>query len=118
MTTCYIIDDDSYAIAALTKYIDQLPWLSLIGSHTNPLLALAEIQDGPLPDIVFLDVEMPELSGLELADQLPEQTMVIITTAYRKYAFEAFEKQVMGFLLKPFSFRMFAQTLHKVKTWL
>lgn len=118
MTTCYIIDDDSYAIDALTKYINELPWLSIIGSQTNPLLALNEIENGPQPDIVFLDVEMPELSGLEVADRLPQQTLVIITTAYRQYAFDAFEKQVMGFLLKPFSFRMFAKTLDKVKSWL
>lgn len=116
MFTCYLIDDDSYAIEALTKYIDKVPWLSLIGSNTNPLNALAEIQSGATPDIVFLDVEMPELSGIEVAKLLPKGLAVVFTTSYKQYAFDAFQLDALDFLLKPFSFETFLKSVNKVVT--
>jgi DNA-binding LytR/AlgR family response regulator len=115
MLTCYLIDDDDYAIEALTKYIDKVPWLSVIGSNTNPIHALAEIQSGAMPDIVFLDVEMPELSGIELAKLLPKELAVVFTTSYKEYAFNAFQQDAVDFLLKPFSFETFLKCVNKLR---
>jgi two-component system LytT family response regulator len=117
MLTCYIIDDEAHAIEALTRYIEKMPELLLIGSHTNPILALAEIKDN-VPDLVFLDVEMPELSGIELAELLPAGVTVIFTTAHARYALNAYEKDVVAFLLKPFSFAMFLKAVTKASTGL
>ncbi len=115
MFTCYLIDDDGYAIEALARYIEKVPWLTIVGSHTNPLLALAEIQSGIRPDIVFLDVEMPELSGVEVAKLLPKGIALVFTTSYRQYAFEAFQQDAMDFLLKPFSLEQFLGCINKVR---
>jgi two-component system LytT family response regulator len=114
--TCYIIDDDEHAIHAIIKYADKLPYLNVIGSHTNPLMALEEISKEKKPDIVFLDVEMPELSGIDVADVLDKTIAVVFTTAHAKYALQAFQKDVVDFLLKPFSFNMFVKCLDKINT--
>lgn len=115
MPTCYIIDDDIHAIEAVAKYIVKIPNLTLIGSNINPLVALEEIWNGQKPDIVFLDVEMPELSGIELADLLDPSIAIVFTTSHSKYAMKAFQKDAFDFLLKPFSFEMFLRCLNKVK---
>ncbi len=113
---CYIIDDDEHAIHAIIKYVDRIPYLTVIGSHTNPLIALEEISKGRKPDIVFLDVEMPELSGIALADLLDPGIAVVFTTSYSQYALQAFQKDAFDFLLKPFSFEMFLKAIGKVKS--
>ena len=115
MVTCYIIDDDIHSIEAITKYIVRLPNLILIGSNINPLIAIEEIRNGKKPDIVFLGVEMPELSGIEVADLLDPNIAIVFTTSYSKYAINAIQKDAMDFLLKPFSFEMFLKCIHKVK---
>jgi len=71
MINCYLIDDDKHALEILFDYIQKIPWISITGANTNPKLALEEIGSKPLPDVVFLDVEMPVLSGLEVASMLP-----------------------------------------------
>lgn len=116
--TCYIIDDDVHAMHAITKYVDRIPYLKVIGSNTNPLIALEEIENGKKPDIVFLDVEMPELSGIELADLLPSTIAIIITTASSHYAYDAFEKNAIDFLFKPFAFERFLKAVVKVQRYL
>lgn len=113
--TCYAIDDESRSVETITNYIKKTPQLELIGSHTNPLVAIEEIQKGKRPDIVFLDIEMPELSGIDVIDLLDHNISVVFTTAHSKYALQAFEKNAVDFLLKPFSFEMFLKCVNKVR---
>jgi two-component system LytT family response regulator len=116
MNTCYIIDDEEHAIETLTAYIKRYPGLDLVGSNLNPVAAIDEItQSEQKVDIVFLDVDMPELSGLEVADILSAYTTIIFTTAFPNYAVQAFEKNSADFLLKPISFERFTKSITKVQ---
>ncbi|QKJ31116.1 response regulator transcription factor [Mucilaginibacter mali] len=114
MNTCYVIDDERHAIDTLTRYIAKLPGLQLIGSHINPLHAIDAVNRARNVDIVFLDVDMPELSGLEVADIISPFTSVIFTSAHAHYAVDAFEKNGIDFLLKPISFARFTKSVTKV----
>lgn len=108
------MDDEIHAIKVLTKHIDRTPGLHLIGSETNPLTAWSTISAGIIkPDLVFLDIDMPQLSGIELADLL-KPVPVIFTTAHPDYALEAFEKNAIDYLLKPFSYERFLKALTKI----
>jgi len=115
MYICYIVDDETFSIEALEGYINKMPELILLKSFTNPLVALKEIRLGAQPDIVFLDVDMPELSGLAVADLLPESISIVFSTAHAKYALNAFQKDAVDFLLKPYSFETFEKTITKIK---
>jgi two-component system LytT family response regulator len=114
MNTCYVIDDEEHAIDTLTGYINKFPGLDLIGTSINPLIAMNEIRENPV-DIVFLDVDMPEISGLDVADIISSFTSVIFTTAFPNYAMQAFEKNGSDFLLKPISFDRFTKSVIKVQ---
>ncbi|MHB1178639.1 MAG: LytR/AlgR family response regulator transcription factor [Daejeonella sp.] len=114
MITCYVVDDERDAIEILESYIIKAPGLKLLGSFTNPLEALEKINNEIPPDITFMDVDMPELSGLELAELISDRTTVIFTTAYPQHALTAFEKNVRDYLLKPISFERFLASIKKV----
>jgi len=118
MNTCYVIDDEYHAIDTLIGYINKFPGLNLVGSNTNPLEAINEIRNAAQVDIVFLDVDMPELSGLDVADIISPYTSVIFTTAYPNYAVQAFEKNGSDFILKPISFERFTKSVTKVQNLL
>ncbi|MET4081540.1 two-component system LytT family response regulator [Pedobacter sp. UYP30] len=99
---CAIIDDEDYAIATLTEHIKQIPVLKLVKSFTDPIHALAEIKQSDKIDIIFIDVDMPGLSGIELANMLGDSTnLVVFTTAHSKYAIDAFGVHADDFLVKP-----------------
>lgn len=115
MYNCYVIDDEKHAIETLTGYINRLPGLHLLGANTNPLEAINDINNGTSPDIVFLDVDMPELSGMDVADMLSPKSAIVFTTAFPNYAVEAFEKNGSDFILKPISFDRFAKSVNKVQ---
>ncbi|KQB99155.1 LytTR family DNA-binding domain-containing protein [Pedobacter sp. Hv1] len=112
--TCYVVDDDCHAVNAVVKHIEKTPELTCIGTHTDPIAALKEIKLKQ-PDLVFLDVEMPELSGIEVASLLPEGTFIVFITSHSKYAVEAIQKDAIGYLLKPFSYHMFVTCIDKIK---
>ena len=114
MMTCYIVDDETHAIETLTRYIEKVPGLELIGYSTNPLVALDLINSSVHPDITFLDVDMPQLSGIELAGLINDRTKIIFTTAFSNYAVAAFEKNASDYLLKPISFERFLASIKKV----
>ena len=118
MTTCYVIDDEEHAIDTLVGYINKIPGLKLVGTNTNPLEAIEEIRNRQRADIVFLDVDMPELSGLDVADIISPFTSVIFTTAFPNYAVQAFEKNGSDFILKPISFERFTKSVMKVQDML
>jgi two-component system LytT family response regulator len=116
MYTCYIIDDEEHAIETLMGYVERSPGLNLIGSNINPLKAIDNIINSEaVIDIVFLDVDMPELSGLDVADIISSHCSIIFTTAFPNYAVQAFEKNGSDFLLKPISFDRFTKSVNKVQ---
>lgn len=115
MYTCIIIDDEPHAIEGLKGYISTLPELLLIKSYTDPLIALKEISINVKVDIVFLDVDMPRISGIELAKEIRSKTnKLVFTTAHTKYAFEAFEANADAYLLKPYSLGKFIIAINKL----
>lgn len=114
MYYCFIIDDDQYAIDALCNYIENIPELSVTGKFTNPSHAVAFIKNNPKPDVVFLDINMPELSGFCVAESLPNSTAIIFTTSYVEHALPAFEYKIVDFLLKPISFENFKKSVGKI----
>jgi DNA-binding LytR/AlgR family response regulator len=115
MNTCYVIDDEEHAIDTLVNYINKFPGLKLVGTSINPLKAIEDITSSSQVDIVFLDVDMPEISGLDVADILSPHAGIIFTTAYPNYAVQAFEKNGSDFLLKPISFERFTKSVTKVQ---
>lgn len=104
--TCYIIDDEHLAQEILEEYIAKVPFLELKGSFLSPLEAATQI-DGDKPDLLFLDINMPDLDGLSFIPMLNPRPMIILTTAYDEFALKAFELEVKDYLLKPISFERF-----------
>lgn len=109
---CLIVDDEPIARSILEAFCAKVPELELVGSCENALKAL-EILRTDSVDILFLDINMPMMSGLELIGTLRAQPQVILTTAYSEYAVQAFELNVCDYLLKPFSFGRFVQAVNK-----
>jgi len=113
---CYIVDDEAHSIEVLRSYIARTPGLQLIKAFRDPLQALREIQPAPpQPSVTFLDVDMPEISGLELAGLIHTQTRVIFTTAFREYALDAFEKEAVDYLVKPIRYERFVKCIQKLE---
>ncbi|WP_256011823.1 LytR/AlgR family response regulator transcription factor [Desertivirga xinjiangensis] len=113
--TCYILDDDPESISILKHYIEKLSWLKIIGFSTTPLEALETINKGLTADITFLDVEMPDFSGFEIARLLTNKSAIIFTTAHSKYAAEAWYYDGTDFLEKPFSYERFTKAVLKIR---
>lgn len=110
---CMIVDDEPYAIEVLKNYIDRIPALHLVATCANAIEAFSLLQDSSI-DLVFLDIKMPQLSGTELVRTLEHRPHIIFTTAYREYAFDGFELNVLDFLLKPVSFDRFLKSISKL----
>ncbi|KAA9325321.1 response regulator transcription factor [Hymenobacter busanensis] len=113
--TCVIVDDEPLATAVLTRYCGQLPFLNLVGTFHEALSALAFLQTTPV-DLVLLDIEMPGLTGMQLAQILPagHRPRIILTTAYDQYALQGYELGVADYLLKPIAFQRFVQAVTRV----
>lgn len=106
--TCYIIDDEPLAQEILEDYVAKVPFLELRGTFMSPLEAAAQMEQDK-PELLFLDISMPDLDGLSFIPMLKPRPMIILTTAYDKYALKAFDLEVRDYLLKPFSFERFYQ---------
>ena len=112
---CVIIDDEQHAIDLLTDYISELPSLSLYKTYNNPILALDDIKAEDDIDIIWLDIDMPGISGLELAKSLRHKTKkLIFTTAHTQYAVEAFEVKADNYLLKPIKLSRFVSLVSEL----
>lgn len=107
---CLILEDEKPAQGVLKKYIDELPYLELAAVHSNPLSAMETLQDGGI-DLIFLDINLPKISGLNFLKSLSNPPEVIVTTAYPDYALEGFELNVADYLLKPISFERFLKAV-------
>jgi len=112
--TCIIVDDEPPAIRLLQKYVEQLPGLECIGTATRAVEALHLIEQ-QLPDIVFLDIQMPDLTGLQLSALIKGKVKVVFTTAYPQFAVEGFEQDAVDYLLKPVAFNRFIGAVEKVR---
>ncbi|PWS29140.1 DNA-binding response regulator [Pedobacter yonginense] len=112
---CIVIDDDIHAINGIKSYINTLSNIQLTHAYTDPLEALTEISAGNDVDIVFMDVDMPMISGIELSKAIRHKTSkLIFTTSHSKYAYEAFEMHASAYLLKPYTFARFAETINRL----
>ncbi|WEK34253.1 MAG: LytTR family DNA-binding domain-containing protein [Candidatus Pseudobacter hemicellulosilyticus] len=112
---CLVVDDESIAIKGIVNYIDKLDFLETAACCSSALEA-AEILKKRDIDLMFLDINMPHLSGLEFLEALEKPPLTIITTAYSEYALEGFRLQVVDYLLKPIAFQRFFQAVSKAQT--
>jgi len=112
---CIIIEDEPLATKVLCDYIRQVPFLNLQGTFKNAILATEYLHTNPT-DLIFLDVHLPKLKGLDFLRTLSNPPSVILTTAYHQYAVEGFDLNVTDYLLKPFSFERFLTAVNKVKS--
>ena len=113
---CFVVDDEPLAVKMLENFIERTPFLELAGSFTDPVLALSEIRT-QAPQLVFLDIQMPDLSGMELSRMIPDGTRIIFTTAFKQYAFESYEVSALDFLLKPIRYQKFLEAAEKAREW-
>ena len=109
---CLIVDDEEPARNLVENYIERLPHLKVAGKCSNPLEAMRVLQEAQV-DLMFLDIQMPELTGVEFLRTLAHKPLVIFTTAYKEYALEGYELDVVDYLLKPFRFDRFLQAVNK-----
>ena len=113
---CMIIDNEAMAIRTLERQIEKIPELRITQSFTDPFQGLSALQRRPMPHILFLDVEMDRLNGIELLRQLPHQSLaVILCTAYREFAADGFDLEVTDFLVKPFAFDRLLKAVRKAQ---
>lgn len=110
---CVIVDDEFLARQYLKDYVNKVPFLELKGDFNSPLKVFDLLKQNEL-DLLFLDIHMPDISGLDFLKSLDKQPYVILTTAYKEYALEGYELNVTDYLLKPFAFERFLKAVNKV----
>ena len=113
---CWIVDDEPLALSLIESYVQKTPFLKLTGKYNNPLSAMKNLSEQKV-DVLFLDIQMPELNGMEFARMLPTNTRVIFTTAFSEYALEGYKVSALDYLLKPFSFSEFLTAAKKALAW-
>lgn len=111
--TCAIIDDEPLAAELLESYAKKTPELHLVGVYGSAVEAIKELRNNPV-DLLFLDIQMPELSGMEFAGILPKKTKVIFTTAFDRYAIDGYKVNAVDYLLKPISYDSFVLSANRV----
>lgn len=109
---CIIIDDEPFAIELITFYVQQTPMLNLLGSFSDANHAIDFIQNHEI-DLLFLDIQMPHINGIQLLKSLDKPPMVIFSTAFNEYAVEGFELEAIDYLLKPFDIKRFQKAVKK-----
>ena len=114
--SCMIVDDEPLAVKLLESFVAKTPELKLLGSFTDSVEAINAIKEQQ-PNLLFLDIQMPDLNGMELAHMIPSETRVIFTTAFKEYAFESYEVKALDFLLKPILYNKFIAAVDKAKEW-
>lgn len=113
MINAIAIDDEPIALSIVEKHGARIPYLSIQASFTNPFDALAYLNANKV-DLIFLDINMPDISGLEFVKSLTTKPNIIFTTAYSEYAVESYELEAIDYLLKPFEFGRFLKAVNKV----
>ncbi|MEI6946880.1 LytTR family DNA-binding domain-containing protein [Paraflavisolibacter sp. H34] len=117
MINCLIIDDEPLALEVLETYIRKVPFLKLVAQCNEPLQALHYFDEHDI-DLLFLDIHMPDISGIEFFKALPKKPEVIFTTAFSEYALAGFELNAIDYLLKPISFERFMTAVNRAKEYI
>ncbi|WP_205860294.1 LytTR family DNA-binding domain-containing protein [Polaribacter sp. 20A6] len=114
--TCVIVDDEPMALNLVESYVEKTPFLVLKKKCSSAIEAMEFIKNEPV-DLLFLDIQMPDLTGIEFSKMLPKETRVIFTTAFDQYALEGFKVEALDYLLKPFDYAEFLASANKANTW-
>ena len=114
--SCIIVDDEPLAVKLLESFVQKTPQLRLEASFTDSIEALGWLKEHPV-NLAFMDIQMPDINGMELSHMLPESTKVIFTTAFKEYAFESYEVSAIDFLLKPIRYNKFIAAVEKAQQW-
>lgn len=114
--SCIIVDDEPMALNLVESYVEKTPFLSLKKKCGSAIEAMEFIKSEPV-DLLFLDIQMPDLTGIEFSKMLPKETRVIFTTAFDQYALEGFKVEALDYLLKPFDYAEFLAAANKAHTW-
>ena len=112
---CICVDDEPFALKQLSDYVKKTPYLKLVAECKNAYEALNSISECK-PDLIFVDINMPEMSGMELVKSLSSEIMVVFTTAYSEYAVESYKVSAIDYLLKPISYNDFLKSANKALT--
>ena len=115
MLKCIAIDDEPLALRQLTSYISKIPYLDLVAKYNNALEA-QQMLAGEKADLIFVDINMPDLNGVDFVRALTDRPMVVFTTAYSEYAIDGFKLDAVDYLLKPFSFADFSRAAAKANS--
>ncbi|WP_333577634.1 LytR/AlgR family response regulator transcription factor [Sphingobacterium sp.] len=113
---CIVVDDEPLAREGIISLSREIPHIDILGEFSNAVSALDFIKNNEV-DLVFLDIQMPKVSGLEFAEQIPEQTLVIFTTAYSQYALRSYELEAIDYLLKPIEKERLAKSVDKAMVY-
>jgi len=114
MIKAVVIDDENLARSLIEDYIAEVPFMDCIGSYANPLNAIETLQDGDV-DLIFLDIKMPKLNGLDLLAQLPNHPFVVFITAFAEHALQGYDFNTVDYLVKPVAFERFLKACFKVR---
>jgi len=113
---CAVVDDEPLALGLMASYVKKTPFLELVGSYSSAIQAMNELPNHPA-DLLFLDIQMPELNGLDFSRMVPPQTRVVFTTAFDQYAIDGYRVNALDYLLKPISYPNFLQAAQKAQEW-
>ena len=113
---CAIVDDEPLALSLMESYVNKTPFLSLEGKYSSAVQAMKELPDKQI-DLLFLDIQMPELNGLEYSKMVMPTTRIIFTTAFEQYAIDGYKVNALDYLLKPISYVDFLQAANKAVQW-
>ena len=113
---CWIVDDEPLALELLSSYVQKTPFLHLTGKYSNAVQAMKNMT-GERVDVVFLDIQMPEVNGMEFARLIDKDTRIIFTTAFSEYALDGYKVNALDYLLKPFSYADFLSAAKKALNW-
>ena len=111
--TCMVVDDEPLAVKLLASFVERTPFLRLVGAYFDPLEAVAALT--PQVDLLFLDIQMPGLTGMELSKLVQPPTRVIFTTAFKEYAYDSYEVRALDYLLKPITYQTFLKAVTHAK---
>ncbi len=114
--SCVVVDDEPLAIRLLETFIKKTPGLDLTASFTDSIEAISFLKANHV-DLVFLDIQMPDINGMELAHNVSSPTRIVFTTAFKEYAFDSYEVSALDFLLKPIRYGKFLAAVEKARQW-
>lgn len=113
---CWIVDDEPLALELLSSYVSRTPFLNLTGKYSSAVKAMEDLSKDEV-NVIFLDIQMPEVNGMEFAQMIDENTRIIFTTAFSEYALDGYRVNALDYLLKPFSYSDFLNAAKRALKW-